>query len=96
MFHEPVSETKQDKAAPFKAKLGLWMFALYAVIYFGFIVINLVEPSFMERSFLGTNVAIVYGMGLIVLAIILALIYNVLSSRKENELNSSDEKEEAA
>jgi uncharacterized membrane protein (DUF485 family) len=35
----------------------------------------------------GLNLAIVYGFGLIVLAIIMGLIYNHLCTKKEDELN---------
>jgi uncharacterized membrane protein (DUF485 family) len=91
MLHEPVSDTKQDYAAPYKAKLGLWMFVLYAVIYFGFIALNLIDPSLMERTVLGgSNLAIIYGIGLIIFAWLLAVVYNALSTKKENELNVNE------
>ena len=36
--------------------------------------------------FAGLNLAVVYGMGLIILALILALIYNALCTAKEKEM----------
>ena len=42
----------------------------------------------------GLNLAVVYGFGLIVLAMILALIYNWLCTRKEKELFAKQNEEE--
>ena len=36
---------------------------------------------------LGLNLAVVYGMGLIVLAIVMGLVYNQMCTKKEDELN---------
>ena len=33
-----------DPAFPYKRRLGAWMFMLYALVYAGFVVINLVQP----------------------------------------------------
>ena len=38
----------------------------------------------------GMNLAVVYGMGLIVLALVMALIYNHLCTAKEHELESKE------
>ena len=51
------------------------MFTLYAVIYAGFVVVNLVRPGLMEKAVIaGLNLAVVYGFGLIIFALILALV----------------------
>jgi uncharacterized membrane protein (DUF485 family) len=88
MLHEPAQQTAEDRASPYKTRIGIWMFVVYALIYVGFIAINVINPLLMETIiFAGLNLALVYGFGLIVLAIILAIIYNSMCVKKERELN---------
>ena len=55
------------------------MFLAYGLIYAGFVIINLTHPLLHGAGGgLGLNLAVVYGFGLIVLALVLALIYNHL------------------
>ena len=71
-----------------KAKLGIVMFIIYVLIYAGFIIINVASPKTMGVIlFAGLNVAVVYGFGLIILAVVMGLIYNKLCTNKEDELN---------
>ena len=44
-----------------------------------------------KEAFMGMNLAVTYGFGLIVFALILAVIYNQLCNNKEAELAGSDE-----
>jgi uncharacterized membrane protein (DUF485 family) len=84
MLHEPAGYSGKDPAAPYKARLGIYMFLLYGMIYAGFVLINIFNPLLMERNiFLGLNLAVVYGFSLIILALVFALVYNVLCSKKE-------------
>ncbi|MCP4049216.1 MAG: DUF485 domain-containing protein [bacterium] len=88
MFHEPApTEQKEDKAAPYKAKLGIWMFLIYAAFYGVFVAINTIKPTLMEKNIGGLNLAIVYGFGLIIFALVQALIYNYLCAKEEERLN---------
>lgn len=59
------------------------MFAIYTPIYLAFIIISVVSPSFMAKDVGSLNVAVVYGFGIIILAILQAIIYNALCSNKE-------------
>lgn len=59
------------------------MFAIYTPIYLAFILISVISPAFMSRNVGSLNVAIVYGFGIIILAIIQAIIYNFICSAKE-------------
>jgi len=89
MLHKPAAESGPDHAQGYKSKLGVRMFLLYAIIYAGFVAINIISPVTMEKTiFLGLNLAVVYGFGLIIFALVLALIYNYACGRKENELNN--------
>lgn len=83
MEHGPATDWKVEKSEGYKTKLGLLMFAIYTPIYFAFIVIAVVNPKAMGMDVGSLNVAITYGFGLIIMAIVQALIYNYLCSRKE-------------
>lgn len=85
MEHGPVVEWEEDNATKYKAKIGLWMFIIYFVIYAGFIVINVFNPRLMGTDVGSLNIAIVYGFGLIVLALVMALIYNALCGWAEEK-----------
>jgi len=85
MLHEP-AQTEQgvDEAAAYKRRLGLWMLLVYGIIYVAFIVINVAWPTTMGTEVVyGLNLAIIYGFALIVIAFILALIYNWACTRHE-------------
>lgn len=83
MAQESAGNPESEKSQRFKTKLGLIMFAIYTPIYFAFIIICVVKPQFMATEVGSLNVAVTYGFGLIVLAIIQALIYNRICSKRE-------------
>jgi uncharacterized membrane protein (DUF485 family) len=88
MLHEPATPSGRDPAGPYKARLGIWMFAFYTLFYAAFVVINLLSPATMATIVVaGLNLATVSGMGLIVLALVQALIYNVMCRRREAEFD---------
>lgn len=89
MHHGPAVKLKKDAATPFKQRLGVIMFFIYGAIYAGFVGINVMAPALMEkRVLLGMNLACVYGFGLIVIALVLALIYNQKCLALEAKYNS--------
>ncbi len=92
MLHEPAAPQAKDYGSGYKTRLGVWMFLLYAIVYAGFMAINLAIPKLMaERTiFFGVNVAVAYGFGLIIFALLLALLYNFLCTRKERMLRIAD------
>lgn len=58
------------------ARNGLMLFAVYVVLYVGFMLLNAFAHERMQQPVLaGVNLAIVYGMGLIIAALLLALVY---------------------
>jgi uncharacterized membrane protein (DUF485 family) len=88
MLHEPAAQSGEDHAQEYKSRLGVRMFIVYALIYAGFVAINVISPLAMEKIvFMGLNLAVVYGFGLIIIALIMALIYNRACSMKEKEVN---------
>jgi len=92
MAHGPATDWGEDKASEYKAKIGIYFFIFYSIIYSIFVVINVVRPITMAAIiFAGLNLAVVYGIGLIMLAIIMGLIYNYMCTKKENELHAEEE-----
>jgi len=85
MFHKNITDnTKPDYTENYKIKLGVIMFFIYSLIYAGFIAINVLAPLLMAKKIIfGLNLAVVYGFGLIIFAVISALIYNHFCSKKE-------------
>lgn len=91
MHHEPAPEAGDDAASAFKTRLGLILFAIYGLVYAGFVAINTIAPQAMGQVvFAGLNLAVVYGFSLIVLAIVMGLIYNVLCTRAEDRMNQPE------
>jgi len=91
MLHQPVkTEEEADLALDFRTRIGVLFFLLYALVYVIFVVINLVSPLLMESVVLfGMNLAVTYGIGLIIFAILLALIYNRMCTKKELALKKA-------
>lgn len=94
MLHEPTHSSQPDVAVEFKSKLGIKMFFVYSVFYAGFVAINFVKPLWMElETIFGLNLASLYGISLIVVALIMALVYNHRCTKQEAlEQKQHDEK----
>lgn len=61
------------------ARVGLLLFGVYLLLYGGFVLLNAFSPTTMEATpIAGVNLAILFGFGLIVAAILLALLYGFL------------------
>jgi len=93
-MHGPPSEWKKDKSATIKELLGKWLFFLYAIVYAGFIIINVFSPRFMGIDIGDFNMAIVYGFGLILFAMLLAFAYNHISTRAEQLFDKEEDENE--
>ncbi len=91
MLHKPAAKAEKDNASEWKAKLGIKLFWLYSLVYMGFVGIAVFATESMKKIvFAGTNLAIIYGLVLIVFAIVLGVIYNHVCTKKEDELNPKD------
>ena len=67
------------------ARYGLWLFAIYVALYAGFMGLSAFEPQIMSKTpFGGVNLAIIYGFGLIVAALLLALVYMLLCRSRDD------------
>lgn len=78
--HGPATpaEAEDPAATRRNARNGLWLFAIYFAIYAGFVGLNAFVPSSMTTDLAGINLAVWYGLGLIVAAFGLALVYMAL------------------
>lgn len=73
---EPVED---PTSAAERSRIGLSLFAVYLLIYGGFVMLNTFAPDRMEATPLfGVNLAILYGVFLILAALALALLYGWL------------------
>ncbi len=63
------------------ARYGMRLFLLYFAFYAGFVGLNAFAPATMAFDIGGINLAIWYGLGLIVAAMVLAIIYTALCHR---------------
>ncbi|MBC7913339.1 MAG: DUF485 domain-containing protein, partial [Pyrinomonadaceae bacterium] len=88
MLHEPAVQVGIENASKKKASLGVWFFFLYLIFYAGFVVIGVLNYELMATEVVaGLNLALIYGMGLIVFAVLLGILYNFFCSRYEDDLN---------
>jgi uncharacterized membrane protein (DUF485 family) len=85
MEHGQPEKWKTEKSEGFKTRLGIIMFAIFTPIYLSFILVSVMSPSFMATDLGQVNVAIMYGFGIIILAVALAVIYNYICSSKEKD-----------
>ena len=61
------------------SRYGLWLFLIYVLLYAGFMALAAFAPQQLSRTpVAGINLAVLYGLGLIIAAVVLALIYVVL------------------
>ncbi|TVQ17553.1 MAG: DUF485 domain-containing protein, partial [Bacteroidetes bacterium] len=70
-----------------KTKLGLILFFVYAVIYAGFVIIGLSYTHLLSiKVIVGLNLAVVYGIGLIILAIVMGYVYSLVCTHMEDKM----------
>ena len=83
---KPPHDDEHPELSSRNARMGLVLFIIYTAIYAGFMGLNAFSPLTMKWSpFGGTNLAILYGLGLIVGAVLLALIYMFLCKRNADQ-----------
>ena len=76
--HGPAEPSPVDRH---NARWGLILFAIYVALYLGFMILAAFNPEQMAKPtpVAGINLAIVYGVGLIVAALVLAFVYTLVS-----------------
>lgn len=80
--HEPAHPNEPENlvAAARNARYGLVLFLLYLALFGGFVGLNAFAPASMAIDLAGINLAIWYGLLLIVAAMVMAGIYTYLCS----------------
>ena len=74
------------------ARLGMGLFIVYLVLYGTYVFMNAFSAQTMEATpFAGVNLAILFGFGLIIAALVLALLYGALCAMG----GSNDQEKEA-
>lgn len=87
MGHGPAVKLGKDNAASYKTKLGIRMFIAYTLVYATFVIINTTNPKMMETSIMGQTAAVLWGFGLILLALVMAVVYNAFCNKAEKQMN---------
>ena len=76
------------------ARAGLVLFFIYLAFYAGFMGLAAFAPQTMARpAMVGVNLAITYGMGLIVGALVIAAIYMWICARNARAFDLASEAE---
>ncbi len=88
MGHGPAVKLGKDNASSIKTKLGVKMFLAYTLVYAIFVAINATIPEVMEATIFGQTAAILWGFGLIALALVMALVYNHICTKAEKQMNN--------
>ena len=88
----PLSDDDHPVIAAANARAGLWLFGFYFLFYIGFVGLSAFAPGLMASApFGGLNLAILYGMGLIVSAGALALVYMAICWRISRRYRAGSE-----
>ena len=83
--HPPHDDEHLDLSAR-NSRTGLWLFAIYLAAYVVFVGMAAYAPELMgQPTRLGPNVAILYGFGLILGAVLLAMLYMFLCKRNADQ-----------
>jgi uncharacterized membrane protein (DUF485 family) len=76
------SHHDDTQATTQQSRYGLTLFLVYVIFYGLFVYLSAFRPDVMaNRPFGGVNLAVLYGLGLIIAAIVLALLYMVICRR---------------
>ena len=88
--------TEKETLTKRKSALGIRLFFIYLICYAGFVIIGVFQYELLAIQVLGgINLALAYGIGLILFAVILGVVYNYYCTKYEDEVEKqqSEEKE---
>ena len=73
------------------ARLGMGLFIVYLVLYGAYVFLNAFSAQTMEATpVAGVNLAILFGFGLIVAAVVLALLYGALCGSGDSTVQEKE------
>lgn len=82
-------------AQRFNTRLGLYLFTAYSLVYLGFALTCAFSPKLSQRQLLGgVNLATWWGLGLIGLAFVLAMVYGIFCRHDLNETEPTNSQKE--
>lgn len=82
-------QAEDPTAVAWNQRLGLWLFAVYALTYAAFLLVCIGGGEWLLATWLGgLSNAVVMGFGLIVLAVLVALVYGMAC--RTTELSESN------
>lgn len=91
MESKPMYDPESDLASQKKSKLGIKFFFIYLVFYGAFVTIGVLNYElFAIEVFRGINLAVIYGLSLILFAVLLGILYNYLCTRYENQITRKE------
>jgi len=89
----PVDDETEEISAR-NARNGMILFLVYLAVYSTYVVLNAFKPTVMDAvPLLGVNLAVLFGLGLIVLALVLALVYARLCRAARNGTKATSSRE---
>jgi uncharacterized membrane protein (DUF485 family) len=75
-------EPEDEAATAHNTRLGRVLFVVYLAFYVGYVLLTAFKYDVMRTAPIGgINLAVLYGFGLIVGALVLALVYGVLARK---------------
>ncbi|MBM4394560.1 MAG: DUF485 domain-containing protein [Deltaproteobacteria bacterium] len=82
-FKPGAPQEEEDEAiVRYNTRLGVYLFIAYVAFYGGFMAMSAFWPEVIGSPWLGgVNMSVLYGFALIVVAIMLALLYQKLSRK---------------
>lgn len=84
-MHINNTSDEQEIVTRQKSKLGVRLFFFYLILYAGFVIIGVFQYELLATTvFFGLNLAVTYGIGLIVFAVVLGIIYNYYCTKYED------------
>ena len=96
-MHVNNASAEKESLTKRKSTLGIRLFFIYLICYAGFVLIGVFQYELLAVPMLGgLNLALAYGIGLIIFAVILGVIYNYYCTNYEDEIEamSAQDKEE--
>ncbi|MGO1244583.1 MAG: DUF485 domain-containing protein [Sphingobacteriaceae bacterium] len=93
-MHANHSHEEKESTTRRKSRLGIRLFFVYLFFYAGFVAIGVFQYELLSIPiFGGLNLALGYGIGLIIFAVILGIIYNYLCTKYEDEVDHLEKEE---
>ncbi len=91
-MHVNSTNEEKESVTRLKSLLGVRLFFVYSICYAGFVIIGVFRYELLSSTmFSGLNLAVVYGMSLILFAFLLGIIYNYYCTKYEDEAERADQ-----